>query len=273
MINKGKQFETDIKNLKALAAARKKNSGKYGADYISFRDNIAGKYDVSVRTVQNWVKAKTPWARDKRDDAGKIRSKVSPKVTGLIDDALKSGHTKKQVKKIITDKTGKNISNRVLNREAKKEVTSDHTGYGSEAKEFFKKLFDIDLIPSDKGIKMKYKNSNFIINKSDLADVCMILANAYVRSTGSSTFKINRAAMRRSNLWQMFDEAVTLINDRGVNITDLKEISLFIQRLEIDRNKINPRAVTVWKIVQNYNPSVTLDEVISLAEELEGVYD
>ncbi len=121
---------------------------------------------------------------------------------------------------------------------------------------------------------IKFKNTNFIITKSDLEDVCRILSNAYNRYADSKNkMNINRAAFRKSKLWQMYDEAVNIINHRGINITDLKEISLFIQRLEIDRNKINPRVQTFYKIIQTFNPDVTLDEVISLAEEYEGVYD
>jgi len=182
--------------------------------------------------------------------------------------------TKKKVKAIVQDKSGQKVSDRMLNREAKKEISKEETAFGDPAKEFFRKLFEMDLIPPDKGLKMKFKNTNFIITKSDLEDVCRILSNAYNRYADSKNkMSINRAAFRKSKLWQMYDEAVNIINHRGINITDLKEISLFIQRLEIDRNKINPRVQTFYKIIQTFNPDVTLDEVISLAEEYEGVYD
>lgn len=274
MINKGKIFEKDIRELKALSSKRKKNNAKYGEEYLNLKEVIAQKYDVSIRTVERWVKARTPWARDKRDDAGKIRTKVPRKITKYINETLETGLTKKAAKETVEKISGQKLSNRVFDREAKKEISSEVTGFGSEAKEFFKKLFEIDLIPPEKGLKLRYKNTSFIVTKPDLEDVCRVLANAYNRTVDQkSQLPVNRASLRRSKLWHMFDEALTLINERGVNVTDLKEVSLFTQRLEIDRNKINPRVTTIWKIVQVYNPDVTLDEVISLAEELEGVYD
>lgn len=274
MIYKGKEFEDDCKKLKLLRAKATKSRSKYGHEYTMFRNHMIEKYDVDVRTVQLWIKRKTPWIRDKRDDVGKERKKVSKKITALINDGIDAGLTQKKVKKIVQDKSGQKISQRVMVRELNKKTNEDETAYGDEAKNYFRNLFELDLIPPDKGIKMKYGKTKFLILKSDLEDVCRILSNAYNRyADASDKMKINRAADRKSKLWQMYDEAVNIINHRGVSIADLKEVSLFIQRLEIDRNKINPRVQTFWKILQNYSPEITLDEVISLAEEYEGVYD
>jgi len=275
MIARGKKFEADIKQLKKLSADRKKNSGKYGAAYSASRIELAEKYEVSIRTVERWLKDRSPWVRRKRDDAGKERAKVSPKVRRLISDGLASGLNKKQTKEIVIKKSGKNISDRVFDREANKEPEfNEDTVYASEAKKYFRKLFEYDLIPPDKGLKMKYKDTNFTVSKPDLDDICRILANAYYRASGEkSDVNINRAALRRAKLWQLFDEAVFMITERGVSVNELREVSMFIQRLEIDRNKVNPRVTTLWKMIQSYKPDVTLDEVISLAEELEGVYD
>lgn len=271
---RGKELKNEITHLKNLSALRKKNPKKYEKEYMLWRDRLALKHNVTVRTIQNWIVRKNPWVRDKRDDVGKERVKVSRKITRMIDDGLKSGLTKKAVREEVQKKSGQKLSTRVFDREGKKELTSDATGYGSEARDFFRKLFECDLIPSEKGIKMKYDKTSFTVNKSDLEDICRILGNAYNRySDAKDKFKINRASYRKTKLWQLYDEAVNIINERGVSISDLKEISLFIQRLEIDRNKINPRVTTFWKILQDYKPDVTLDEVISLAEEYEGVYD
>ncbi len=274
MIHKGKEFEADCRKLKQLSAKRTKSRSKYGKEYIDFRDSMTKKYDVDVRTVQLWIKRRTPWIRDKRDDVGKERKKVSRKITALINDGIDAGLTQKKVRKIVEEKSGEKVSDRIFQREVKKEVENTDTPYGDEAKAFFRNLFEIDLIPSDKGLKMKYKKTKFLVLKSDLEDICRILSNAYNRyADAPDKMKINRAADRKSKLWQMYDEAVNIINHRGVSIADLKEVSLFIQRLEIDRNKISPRIQTFWKILQNYSPEITLDEVISLAEEYEGVYD
>lgn len=273
-MRKTKQFESDIRTLKSLAVKRKKNNKKYEPEYLQLRDEIAKRYDVTIRAVQKWVKAKTPWVRDKRDDAGKERVKLKSTTKRMLNDAIESGHLKKDAVKIVSSKTGEKISQRKLDKALNNSTVNDHTSFGNEAKEFFRKLFEIDLIPPDKGIKMKYHKTNFIINKSDLEDIMRILANAYNRYAESKDkLKVNRASFRKSKLWQLYDEAVSLINDRGVNIADLKEISLFIQRLEIDRNKINPRVITFWKILQNFKHDITLDEVISMAEEYEGLYD
>ena len=273
-IIRDKQFKAEIQQLKKLSALRKKDYTKYEHVYIANRNRIAQKYEVSIRTVQHWIKNKTPWVRQKRADVGKERVKVSRKITRMIDDGLKSGKKKKEVFKKVQEMSGQKLSGRILDREAGKEVNSDATGHGSEARDFFRKLFECDLIPPDKGNKMKYNKTVFMVNKSDLEDICRILGNAYNRySDAKDKFKINRASYRKTKLWQLYDEAVNIINERGVSISDLKEISLFIQRLEIDRNKINPRVITFWKILQDYKPDVTLDEVISLAEEYEGVYD
>jgi len=275
MIHKGKEFEADMRKLKMLAARKRKNKVKYGAEYRDFKHHVAEKYGRSIRSVEKWITQRTPWIRDKRDDVGKERVKLPAKVKKALHEVIEAGATKKDAKKIVSEKLKTKISDRkatrVLSVEPKE---ADATEFGEEAKNFFRNLFELDLIAPERGLKMKYRNTSFLITKPDLEDVCMILANAYNRHAETKNMvKVNRASFRKSKLWQLYDEAVTLINNRGVNISDLKEISLFIQRLEIDRNKISPRVQTFWKIMQNYAPEITLDEVISLAEEYEGVYD
>jgi hypothetical protein len=194
----------------------------------------------------------------------------------MLHQAIESGMKKGEAKKLVEKKTGRKISDRKSNTVLKKTKPAEtkDTPFGTEAREFFRRLFEIDLIPPDKGLKMKYQGTSFLITKSDLEDVCRVIANAYNRyCEAKDMMKFSRSAYRKQKLWQLYDEAVTKIHDGGVSIGDLKEISLFINRLEIDRNKISPRVQTMYKIIQHYSPDVTLDEVISLAEEYEGVFD
>lgn len=275
MIHKGKEFEADLRKLKMLAARKRKNRVKYGAEYKDFKNLVSLKYGKTLRTVENWITQRTPWIRDKRDDVGKERVKLPAKVKKALHEVIEAGATQKEAKSIVSEKLKTKISNRKASQVLSVEPKGSYaTEFGEEAKNFFRNLFELDLIAPERGLKMKYRNTSFIVTKPDLEDVCMILANAYNRHAETkSMVKVNRASYRKTKLWQLYDEAVSLINNRGVNISDLKEISLFIQRLEIDRNKISPRVQTFWKIMQNYAPEITLDEVISLAEEYEGVYD
>ena len=276
MIKRTKELERDMKELKRLSALRKKDRAKYSRHYSNFVERVMKKYGVSQRSIQKWVKAPTPWVRDGRDDKGKERVVLPRKVEKMMHDAIDAGLKIKDARQVIKKLTGTSVSDRKRVRVLKKEKLADRpdTVFGSEAKDFFRKLFDLDLIPPDKGIKMKYRNETFIVSKPDLEDTCRILANAYNRQAQQKDkLRLSRSAYRKQKLWQLYDEAVTKIECGGVNIADLKEISLFIQRLEIDRNKINPRVNTMYKIIQHYNPDVTIDEVISLAEEYEGVFD
>lgn len=275
MIPRTKEFEKDIKELKKLSAQRYKDLKKYGYAYKVKCSQMMKTYGVSLRTLQKWIVAKTPWVRDKRDDAGKPRVKIGRKAEAMLHEAIESGKKKGEAQKIVESKLGKKISVRKRDQVLKKSKPDNaDSAFGSEAREFFRKLFDLDLIPPDKGMKLKYSGNTFVMTKADLEDVCRVIANAYNRyAEAQHSLKFSRAAFRKQKLWQLYDEAVTKIDHGGVNIQDLKEISLFIQRLEIDRNKINPRVQTMFKIIQHYSPDVTLDEVISLAEEYEGVFD
>lgn len=270
MIDKGRKFEADIKKLKELSAKRKRDRKKFEAVYLQFRNELAKKYGKTVRTVQNWLKDKTPWIRNQRDDAGKERVTLPADIKLIIKDAIDSGKTKKQAMELVIIETGNKVSDRKANQVLAGEVNPNEPAYfGTEFKEFLNTYFQLDLIPSAKGIKLKFGKVSYPLHKHDHNDILMILTNAYNRAQFATENKIkfDRSYLRKVRTWHLLEQLLTLATERN----DMKIFNVITQsmkRLEVDPAKFaNPNFLTLEKICKDLQPDITFDEIYHLLEK------
>lgn len=272
MLYKGKQFETDIRKLKELSATRKKNPKKNTAEYMKFRDSLAAKYKVSLRAVQLWNKKKSAWNRKKRDDEGKVRSRLPSGVTNKLNDLLDSNFSQKEAREIINNAAkGKKLSKRQLDRilQSKEQPKKEEPAYGDAFKEFLTNHFQLDYIPPQKGIKLKFKKFSFVVTRSDANDIIMVLSNAFNRSqfAQENKLKFDRNYLRRVRTWHIFEQLLTLATER-LDQKTFNTLTLAMQRLEIDPAKFaNPNFKTLESICKELKPDITFDEIYDMLEK------
>lgn len=274
MINKGKKFEADIKELKSLRAKSTKNPAKYESLYIKLRDELAAKYEVSIRTVQLWLNKKNPAIRKKREDAGRERVKLSPTVKTKLHDAVSSGANKKQALELIVNNKGTKVSkykaDKILKSEAEAiRAENKPAAFAEDISEFVEKYFKLDLIPENKSIMIKMDKVKFPLTRSDMKDIQMILKNAHNRAqyAAEKRLKLDRTHLRRVRTWHLFeqllDEAIARNDQKTFN-----SLTLAMQRLELDPSKFaNPNWETLEAVCKELKPDITFDEIYSLVEE------
>lgn len=274
MIYKGKNFESEVKQLKELKSKAVKNPDKWETEYITFRNSLSKKYKVTIRTIQNWLKAKTPWLRDLRSDQGRERVKLTPRVKTMLHDAVSSGKNKKETLKLIRKSTGKKISGykakKILSSQAEADKAKNKEPvFGDELRNFLTDHFKLDLIPEAKGIKMRFNKISYILTKEDASDVIMILSNAFNRYqyANEKKLKLDRTYLRRVRTWHLLEQLLDVATQR-LDQKIFNTITLAMQRLEIDPSKFSsPDFLTLEKCCKELKPDITFDEIYYMLEK------
>jgi len=254
------QYQKDINRLKELKATDKNK-------YLAERELVAQKYNKSIRTIQRDMK-KDKIVRKPRSDSGKPRKNLTDKDKIMLTEARASGKTKKEAVKIVEEKTGKKISNRVASRTEPKLATDKSTMFGDEAKKFFEKFFEYDLIAPENGIKFKYKNVSFILDKEHCQDIILTLVDAYNRAADEQNrLQLDRNKYLRSQIFNLISYQVSLAKISG-NINDLDRIVRMYQKMEVDYGNISPDLDLLIKVCREIKPDITEDEIFSLIKKL-----
>lgn len=207
-------FNAAVNNeVKKLRQLRKKIDK---TEYLKLKKSTAKKYDVSERTVENWLKQRVPGLRKSRSDAGKVKVRAGAKEKKIAAELLATGKEIRDIKKIIENKTGKTMTKTKLKRvrekaeEINEKSTVEESSFGDEAKELFEKLFELDLIAPDAGVKIKIPGGKFLtVKKEYLEDICLILANAYNNAL-EVKYKLDRNEMLRMKILNLIEQQVRL---------------------------------------------------------------
>lgn len=268
MVKFNNEINQSIKELMKLRALPSKEQ------YLEKKENIIKKYGVSARTVEMWLRQRTPGLRKVRSDAGHNRVKITQKEKRIVSELMKSGKRIKDIKKITENKTTKKMSNRKLNKirrnEASKitdetEKKTEESNFGDKAKELFEELFELDLIAPDAGVKIKVKGTNFIVRKEYLEDICMILANAYNNAV-ELKYKVDRNEMLRMKIMNLIEQQVRLAMNGLVDTKSIEAITRMFDRLN-ENVEMDVNIRTVEKVCKELKKDITLSEIISLLKK------
>ena len=261
-----------------LVLRLKKLRGKFDkTEYMREKKRIAEYYNVTQRSVENWMQAKVPGKRKSRSDSGKDRVKVSRKEKKIVGELLSSGTPVAEVKAIAEEKTGGKISDRKLRKirerveeaekvEEVKEVEEvEESNFGDKAKEVFRKIFEMDLIAPDRGIAMMVSGKKFVIPKCDLEDICLILANAYNRGAGVK-YRIDRDEMLKRKILHLIEQQVRMASADVVDTKTIVQITMMYDKM-LEKIEMDANIKCVENICKELKPDITFGEVVSLIKK------
>lgn len=262
--------QEEINKLKLIRKLKDKT------DYLKAKKEIAAKYNVTLRTVENWLNKDNAGIRKSRADAGKPRVQISESEEQITKELLTGGNQIKNIKKVLMEKTKKKVSNRKLNhirdkaeaglstRQTTESGQTSATSFGDEAKELFERLFELDLIAPNYGIKIKVGDKDIIIPKYYLETVCMILADAY--NYVENKYKIDPEQLMRKRLFHLIEQHIRIAETQTSSTEDVKDLVKMYNDL-LEKVKLNADLKVVEKICQELKAGITFSEIVALIEK------
>ena len=263
-------LQHDIEKLKLNRKLKDKT------EYLKSKKLIAAKYNVTLRTVENWLNKDNAGVRKTRDDAGKPRAEITDAEVKMTGELLTSGTEIQKIKKTIMEKTKKKVSDRKLNhiRDRAEEVMTSpeppskgdlkETSFGDQAKELFEKLFELDLIAPNYGIMIKVGDKDIIIPKYYLETICMILADAY--NYVENKYKIDPEQLVRKRLFHLIEQHVRIAETEMSSTEDIKDLVKMYNDL-LEKVKLDADLHVVEKICQELRAGITYSEIVALIEK------
>lgn len=256
---------TQLKKLRGL---------KDKTQYQEMKKGVAKKYNVTPRAVEMWINQRTPGARKVRNDAGKVKNKITAKEKKVAAELLEQGMKVKDVKEMVSEKTGKPISTRKLNRVrdqvnmgAEAEIENGdmekESNFGDEAKDLFRRLFELDLIAPGRGISLNVGKKKFVIPKVVVEDVCLILANAYNDLSTENKFKVDRDEVRKIKMFALLDQQMRLASTERVDTKTVEAITRMYDRMKEDQ-VTDANIKVVVKVCEELRPGISFTEVFGL---------
>ncbi|HRE42264.1 MAG TPA: hypothetical protein PLG90_13130 [Ignavibacteria bacterium] len=271
---RGTEYADKIKELAKLKAIDR-------PAYKNLLKSIRDEYKISDSTIYRDMKdlsqSITPGTRKKRKDAGEQKSIPTPEEIKLVSEVKISQGTFKAGKEIAEKKLGKKISNRKLNKIKTEidnnDIVPEETNFGSKGKELLEKIFEFDLMAPESVFKFEFKDlsnkkHSVAITKEEIADVILILANAYNRKVDpEDMLSADRISLFRNKLFYSAQEMLTLATERG-DIDGIEQCSRMLTRLE-SKNKIElPNDFHVYyKAMKKLKGDLTEEEAIDLLTE------
>lgn len=256
-----KQKNEEIKALKRFRKLKDQSQ------YMGFKKALILKYNVTGRTVEMWLNQRVPGARKVRTDSGKIRNKITAKEKKAAAELLEQGTKIKDVKKVV------GVSKRKLDRirdqvnmgaEAGIENGDLETNFGDKAKEMFRKLFQLDLIAPDRGILVEAAGKKIRVQKGDVEDICLILANAYNR-LGIVKYKLDKMQFMKMRVIHLVEGQINILNQNGGATKEVESLTRMYDRLnEPMATEVNLELLkTICRILK---PNISDTEIYELVK-------
>ncbi len=261
---------TQLKKLRGL---------KDKTRYQELKKAVAKKYNVTPRAVEMWMNQRTPGARKVRSDAGKVKNKITAKEKNVTKELIDNGLKVKDMKKAVEEKVGRKVSKRKLNkiRElAEKDVKgtecenhshfeegAEESNFGDEAKELFRKLFELDLIAPNRGVSLNVCKKKFVIPKVVVEDICLILANAYNDSGTENKFKVDRDEVRKIKMFALLDQQMRLASTERVDTKTVEAITRMWDRMKEDQ-VADANIKVVVKVCEELRQGISYTEILGL---------
>ena len=257
----------DIKKLRELRKLKDKTK------YNELKVVVCKRHNVTARTVENWLNKRVPGLRKSRSDSGKDRVKVSTSEKKIAAELLLQGKKVSKMKEIIEKKTGGKISNAKMNKIRDKAETEILTGdteemesnFGDKAKEMFEKLFELDLIAPEAGLKIRVHNTSFIIRREYIEDICLILANAY-NNIVEVKYKVDRNEVLKVKIMHLIEQQVRLAMSGLVDVKTIEAITRMFDKMT-EQAEIDINIQVVEKVCKELKKDITLSEIISLLKK------
>lgn len=255
-----KGFSVLIKQLKKLQIKDKE-------EFLKLRDKIMKDYDISQATLYRHLGKRVPGLRKTRTDAGKEKKPVPAKAKKMITELMHAGMTKQDALEMTKEKLGVSVSS-VKAVEIGKDGEPDKTSFGSEAREFIRKILELDLIAPDAGLYFKHKGIAFKVRKEYIEDIALVLATAYNESlNGDDTLIIDREQMATAQLFHLFQEGIRIAS-MDFDMQRLGQLTKMHKDLkERTQTDVNTDFTVFEKCMKELRANITKSEIISLIKK------
>lgn len=262
-----KVYQSDIKKLLQLKAKDKTGYKKF---YAELQKKYGKNYKQILRDLNKLKEGQTPGIRAKRSDADKEKRPPSKKQAKTYMELVKGGKSKTDARKMTEKITGQKLSYH-QERKLQDDLVGDEipeTTFGSEAKKFISKLFELNLIAPDKGLKHKFKSVTLFIQKPDLEAIRNILATVYNRHVeGKDHITVDRNALLREEMFYSAAEFRRLADERG-DVKMLEACSRIQARLDPNRKVELPNDFTAFlHAMKKLKADITREEAVDLLME------
>ncbi|MDI6804630.1 MAG: hypothetical protein QME58_12435 [Bacteroidota bacterium] len=263
---KGRTYAKRINELKSLRHIDR-------PEYYKLMAEIEKCFGISVKTIYRDMNKPVPGLRKVRSDRGALKNPITKNELAIAEEIMKSGKTIKKTRKVIEAKTNKKVSTRKMQKirtEAAKQKGSRNSLFGNEARKFFEKLFEYELIAPGRGVEMKYEDVSFIVNKEDLRDVIMILTNAYNRAVlvDDKKLQLDRNQMRKVMLHHLIEDQMRIAAESADGKL-VESLTRMIDRLEVEQ-KIDVNFEVLENICKSFKPEITRSDVVELVKKQMG---
>lgn len=272
MKHKGINFINDIKQLKKMKAASYKDSKKK-KEYIDQLLAVAKKHGVNKRTIYRELNKKDSKVgiRKTREDAGKVRNRVTAAEKRIVTELVTAGKSKKdavkEAEKILNKKISDRKSRKIKPSDKILESDEVKTFFCDTALEFFERLFKYDLMGVNTGIRTKFKGVDLFLPKEDLHDILLIVTNAYNRKQPDNRkLKLDRNQLLKSRLFHLLEQQVRIAKE-SLDLKAAEAVVRMFERLEIEYKNLSPDLKTVEAICHELRPDITFEEIYSLIEK------
>ncbi|MBK9333856.1 MAG: hypothetical protein IPM96_15975 [Ignavibacteria bacterium] len=256
-LKRGKKYIEDIRRLKSLKLKDK-------PAYMGFRQTVMKEYNISQRTLyRDMNERKTPGLRKTRNDSGKLKSKMSLTQQRIMSEAMESGLNKKEAVRLAVERANKKVSSRVASRT--KPISVSSTNFDDNIKPFLEKLCGYDLMSPKSAIKLKFGKLPFNVGKEDLADIVLILTNAYNRSNLDNSIPLDKNELFRKKIFQLLEYSIKLAEE-GCDLKSLESITRMYNSIQEDHD-LGTDFELVYKICATLKPGISRTEIISLIKQ------
>lgn len=270
MINRGNKYREAIQELKKLSGRKNLSTkrSEAGEQYKKLRDKICKNFSISVKTVYRDLRRKVPGLRKNRSDRGKYKSRVSNNELKVYEEIIMAGksHSKAKEKAKISNRKSLRIREKLSTPSGGKNNAGKESEsmFGKNAKIFFEKIFDFDLIAPEKEIKIK----NFSVPKEDLKDIILVLANAYNRQcfADKNKLKVSRQELRDMMMHHLVEEQIVLARD-AMDYKMIESITRMLDRLNEDK-KLPDDFATIIKLCKELKPDINENEIVRLIKKV-----
>lgn len=269
---RGESYRRAIEELRALQASARITpphhplKRKRTDAYNHAKRRICKQYRISIKTLYRDLHKPVPGLRKRRNDRGKIRRRNYHTLIRKVDELMRAGKTQKDIKSRLK------LSEKRMRRARKKIAESDvrpiRSMFGSEAKKFLQKLFQLDLIAPDRGIALHYKGMGITVGREDLKDVCLILANAYNRQCHAEEkkLKVDRSQLRTAMMHHLVEELMQLAKEQA-DYKLVESLTRMLDRLK-EETQLPADFETMVRVCQELKRDIAREEVIALIKKV-----
>ena len=256
-----KGFQVIINQLKKLQVTDKEA-------FKNLADKVLKSFDISRATLYRQIGKRVPGVRKRRADAGKEKKPVSKKAKNMVTELRVAGVRKKDALKIVEKKTGRKISSvKAVGIEQKADI--EKSSFGSAAKEFIRKILELDFIAPESGLYFKHNGVAFKVSRDYLEDISLVLMTAYSESVGGGqVLKVDRDELVRSQIFHLMQEAMRVATS-NFDFELVQKIAGMWKSMKMnqDTKELKGDFEVFEKCIRDVKPDISKREIISLIKK------